>query len=357
VKKTQPQILILIIFGALVGYANTAEATTPLRQTIGHAASTPQSAGGPNFFSGIASDQAIADVAETTSSELTQVIADLDPESGGSSDQPQSAPSRAEDRRDRIFYPGDTERPKPLFRKLLLNIAYDQADIFTSPFRANRHNALEWLIPLAAVGALIPADTHLADAFENSKGQVRWGGRISDIGASYTLIPIVAGSYIYGVWRDNPKGREIGVLGTETLLDSLIVVGITKEIFRRNRPDEKNPGDFWGGGTSFPSGHAIQIWSIASLLDHEYKHKRIVGITAYSLAGIVSAARIAAQKHFASDVVAGGAMGWFIGRYVYDTHMSHLAHQHSSLIPMITPDFDPLQRRYGVALAFNLGGR
>ena len=229
---------------------------------------------------------------------------------------------------------------------------FDQEDIFTSPFRINRHNALEWLVPAAAIGALIPADTHIANAFENSRGQVRWGGRISNIGASYTLIPIVAGSYAYGAWRDNPKGREIGVLGTESLLDSLIVVGVLKEAFRRNRPDEKNPGDFWGGGTSFPSGHAIQIWSIASLLDHEYKHKRIVGVTAYTLAGIVSAARIAAQKHFASDVVSGGAMGWFIGRYVYDTHMSRLAHTHSAFMPMIVPQADPLQRRYALTLVF-----
>src|SRR5437667_2023923 len=254
------------------------------------------------------------------------------------------------DRRDRIFYPGDTERPKPLLRKLFLNIALDQKDIFTSPFHVNRHNALEWLVPMAVTGALIASDTHIANAFENSRGQVRWGGRISNIGASYTLIPIVAGSYVYGAWRDNPKGREIGVLGTESLLDTLIVAGVLKEVFRRNRPDEKNPGDFWGGGTSFPSGHALQVWSIASLLDHEYKRKKIVGITAYSLAGIVSAARIAAQKHFASDVVAGGTMGWFIGRYVYDTHMSHLAHKHASLIPMIVPQVRIIERRYALAL-------
>jgi len=258
------------------------------------------------------------------------------------------------DRRDRVFYPGDTERPKPLFRKLLLNIAYDQKEIFTSPFHANRHNALEWLVPMAATGAFIAADTHIANAFENSRGQVRWGDRISNIGASYTLIPIIAGSYIYGAWRDNAKGREIGVLGTETLLDSLIVVGVSKEIFRRNRPDERNPGDFWGGGTSFPSGHSIQIWSIASLLDHEYKHRRVVGITAYSLAGIVSLARVAAQKHFASDVVAGGTMGWFIGRYVYDTHMSHLTHKHAAFMPMIVPEVDPARHSVGVSLAFNL---
>jgi hypothetical protein len=37
------------------------------------------------------------------------------------------------------------------------------------------------------------------------------------------LIPIVAGSYVYGAWRDKTKAREIGVLGTESLLDSLIV--------------------------------------------------------------------------------------------------------------------------------------
>jgi membrane-associated phospholipid phosphatase len=270
---------------------------------------------------------------------------------------PTSAPAHALDRRDRIFYPGDTERPKPLFRKLFLNIALDQKDIFTSPFHISRDNALQWIIPTAAVGALIPLDTHLANAFENSRGQVRWGGRISDVGASYTLIPIVAGSYIYGAWRDNPKGREIGVLGTESLLDSLIVAGVLKEVFRRSRPDEKHAGDFWAGGTSFPSGHAIQIWSIASLLDHEYQHKRIVGITAYTLAGIVSASRIAAQKHFASDVVAGGAMGWFIGRYVYNTHMSHLAHTHTSFMPLIEPQFQPAQRSYGVSLIFGLDRR
>jgi len=273
----------------------------------------------------------------------------------GSSDDSGSEPSPGLDRRDRIFYPGDTERPKPLLRKLFLNIAFDQKDIFTSPFHVNRHDALEWLVPMAATGALIASDTHIANAFENSRGQVRWGGRISQIGAAYTLVPIVAGSYVYGAWRDSAKAREIGVLGTESLLDSLIVSGVLKEVFRRNRPDEKNPGDFWGGGTSFPSGHAIQVWTIASLLDHEYKHNRIVGITAYSFAGIVSAARVAAQKHFASDIVAGGSMGWFIGRYVYDTHMSHLAHKHASLIPMIVPQVDPLQRRYAFALVFRPG--
>ncbi len=261
-------------------------------------------------------------------------------------------PSPILDPRDRIFYPGDTERIKPLARKLFLNIVLDQKEIFTSPFHINRQNAKWWLLSAATTAGLIAADRHIANSFENSHGQVRWGGRISNIGASYTLVPLVAGYYGFGVWKDHAKAREIGVLGTETLLDGLIVAGVLKEVTRRNRPDEKDPGKFWGGGTSFPSGHAIQMWSIASLVAHEYEHKPIVQVAAYSLAGIVSASRIAAQKHFASDVVVGGTMGWFIGRYVYQTHMSHLAHKHSLLVPLIVPQAQPSQRAYGVTLMF-----
>ncbi len=48
-------------------------------------------------------------------------------------------------------------------------------------------------------------------------------------------------------------------------------------------------------------------------------------------------------------------MGWFIGRYVYETHMSHLAHKHASLVPMIVPQFVASQRSLGVTLLFGEG--
>ena len=161
-----------------------------------------------------ANAQAAKPVSNPSPNSSLQEQSQAPPETEGSIEEsaPQGETSKPIlDRRDRVFYPGDTERPRPLLRKLFLNIVLDQKDIFTSPFHANRHNALEWLLPLGVTGALIASDTHIANAFENSRGQVRWGGRISDIGASYTLIPIVAGSYVYGAWRDNPKAREIGV--------------------------------------------------------------------------------------------------------------------------------------------------
>src|SRR5882724_1039237 len=74
------------------------------------------------------------------------------------------------DHRDRIFYPGDTERLKPLGRKLLLNILLDQKEIFTSPFHMNRHNPPIWLLSASAIGGLIAADHRIANSFENSRG-------------------------------------------------------------------------------------------------------------------------------------------------------------------------------------------
>ena len=258
-----------------------------------------------------------------------------------------------EDSRDRIYYPGDTERAGPLARKLLGNILLDQKQIFTSPFHMTRSDAKWWIGFGAATAALIATDRTSSNALENSKGQIRWANHLSQIGAAYTLIPITAGFYAYGVLAEDPKPREVGVLGAEAMLDSLIVVEVLKPIAGRNRPDASHErGNFFDGGSGFPSGHAIESWALASLIAHEYQHQIAVPIVVYGLASVVSAARFAAQRHYASDIVAGGAMGWFIGRYVYKTHMDHAIHKHGWLRPQVTPFAHPSDRTFGVALDF-----
>lgn len=267
--------------------------------------------------------------------------------------QGENAP-QSNDARDRVFYPGDTEHFKPLARKLFANVVLDQKEIWTSPFRM-RAKDMKWWIGFGALTAgLIATDRDSSTVLENSKHQVAWGNDVSKIGAAYTLIPLVAGFYGYGVLRDDAKAREVGVLGAEALLDSTIVVGVLKPIAGRNRPDSQGEkGPFFHGGGSFPSGHAITSWSLASVIAHEYGHGRskLVPVLAYGLAGVVSTARFTAQKHYASDIVLGGAMGWFIGRYVYQTHMDHAIHRHAWQ-PRIVPEFQPAQRLYGVALIF-----
>ena len=265
-------------------------------------------------------------------------------------DNPTNSITNPEDVRDRIFYPGDTEHIKPLTRKLAGNILLDQKEIWTSPFRMNRNTSKWWIVFGAATAALVATDNHTTNLLENAPAQVRWGNNVSKIGAAYTVIPITAGFYAAGVLIDDPKARETGVLGTEALLDSLIVQQILKPAAGRNRPNAGREKQEWfEGGASFPSGHAIEAWSLASIVSHEYAHKKWVPFVAYGLATVTGLARFTAQQHYASDILAGSAMGWFLGRYVYQTHEGHAKHFHR-LNPEITPLVQPTSGTFGLSL-------
>jgi membrane-associated phospholipid phosphatase len=257
--------------------------------------------------------------------------------------------AEGEDRRDYIYYPGDTESVRPLARKLASNIWLDQRTIWTSPFHMNRGEALEWTGFGALVAGLIVTDRRSAHFLENGSTQVAWGNGVSRAGAAYTVLPVMAGFYLSGVLADNQKARETGVLGGEALLDGLIVSEVLKLAAGRNRPNAPHqPGDFFKGGASFPSGHAVEAWAMASVVAHEYRNRKFVPFVAYGLASLVSTARFGARQHYASDLVAGGAMGYFIGRYVVNTHEAHAAHHHG----VITPIVQPSNRTFGLAVSF-----
>ena len=263
-----------------------------------------------------------------------------------------------EDARDRVLYSDETERVKPLAVKLTRNILMDQKDIWTSPFHMNRHDAINWILAGAATGALIATDRRTATQLPNTVDQVAISKDVSNVGAVYTILPITAGLYIGGAISDNPKARETGILGGEAALDSMIVVAVLKAVTQRPRPLESNgKGSFFTGGGSFPSGHSAETWALASVIAHEYNKNILYPITAYGLASLVSFSRLSGQQHFASDIVAGSAIGWFIGRYVFQTHVDHSIHRRppsklSRLRPQVMPQLDPRTGTRGVVLSW-----
>ncbi len=115
---------------------------------------------------------------------------------------------------------------------------------------------------------------------------------------------------------------------------------------RRQRPlDGNGNGNFFQGGSSFPSGHATVSWALASVVAHEYNENVWYPIAAYGLASLVSFSRLSGQNHFPSDVFVGSALGWFTGRYVFKTHVDHAIHRRpesklSQLRPRVIPQFD-----------------
>jgi hypothetical protein len=266
-----------------------------------------------------------------------------------------------DDARDRVLYSEETENLGPLTKKLVRNILMDQKDIWTSPFHMNAHDSIPWIVAGATTGALIATDRRTARELPNTTDQVSISRHVSNVGAVYTILPITAGFYIGGAIAHNPKARETGILGGEAALDSLIVVMVLKSVTQRPRPlDGNGNGSFFRGGDSFPSGHSAESWALASVVAHEYNRNILFPITAYGLASLVSFSRLSGQKHFASDIVAGSAIGWFIGRYVFQTRVDHSIHRRPAsqlsrlLRPQVVPQFDPGTSTRGVSFNWAL---
>ncbi len=272
-------------------------------------------------------------------------------------DQNPPPAATASDARDRVLYDSETERVKPLIAKIGHNILLDQRGIWTSPFRMRRQNAGWWILFATATGALIATDRITATQLPNTVDQTNISRHVSNIGSTYAMAGTAAGFYISGILADNHKARETGLLGAEALIDSVITVEVLKLATQRPRPQKHNgKGSFFTGGDSFPSGHAAASWALAAVVSAEYNKNVLVPIAAYSLAGLVSLSRLSGQKHFASDIVAGSAMGWFMGHYVYKTHALHAGHGQHRLLTPPTPRFnpiaDPSRRTFGLSLAW-----
>jgi membrane-associated phospholipid phosphatase len=210
------------------------------------------------------------------------------------------------------------------FMRMPQYVLRDQKSIWTSPFHTTRRDVKWWIIFGGATGALIAADKSIQKALPSSSSEwVTVGNRASDVGSAYSLIPISAAFYFIGAGTHDEKFRETGLLSFETLIDTSLAVEALKLVADRSRPYqdsgkgrfEANPGGRWSSG--FPSGHAITSWALASIVAHEYPHPVIIPIVAYGLAATVAVSRVGARQHFPGDVLAGSAMGWFIGDFVY----------------------------------------
>jgi membrane-associated phospholipid phosphatase len=156
----------------------------------------------------------------------------------------------------------------------------------------------------------------------------------------------------------NDRIRETGRMGLEALAHTYLVTQALKYVSGRERPEDANGrGAFFRNARSFPSGHSMMTWSLATVIAHEYPNRKAVRYGAYAFALAVNAGRMTAQKHYAADSLVGGVFGYLIGTYLYEKHHNReldgpYATPRTSKIPDIVPDFDRVSRNYGVALSW-----
>jgi hypothetical protein len=228
------------------------------------------------------------------------------------------APLSAEDRDTSATAQAAQKEPQFTAGEIAKNVWNDQKRIWTTPARMNSRQWLTIAAPFAGVTAgLIATDEKAMTLLPNTPDQILWCGRVSDLGALYSLGGFSAGILLTGKLTKKNWLFQVGQGSTEALIDSVIVSYSIKYGTARERPTQNDgEGRFWKGGDSFPSGHSQDTWAVATSIARTRNCPTWIAIASYSVAGAVSLSRWGAEKHFPSDIVVGAVFGWFIGNHV-----------------------------------------
>jgi hypothetical protein len=207
-------------------------------------------------------------------------------------------------------------------KSLPRNLFMDQKNFWTSPFHMADAD-LHWAVPLVFAGAaLVASDTAIEKHVPTDPSTVSHAATASNAGLA-AMGGIGAGMFLWGHLAHDDQQRETGLLSGEAGVDAFLDTEIFGYAFGRERPFSGNGrGRFFQGGDSFPSHHAAISWAIASVIAHEYPGP-LTQLLAYGAAGGISAARFAGQKHWASDLAVGSALGWYTGRQVFRSHSQY----------------------------------
>jgi membrane-associated phospholipid phosphatase len=214
--------------------------------------------------------------------------------------------------------PDCKESKRSATKQFITDIWSDQKAIWAAPLRMNRRQFFTIALPLAAATAgLIATDYETANFLRNTPDQMHWSQRFSEFGAIYTLSVVTGGPLIGGRIINRPDYARTGRNALEALTNAVITGYALKYMFLRDRPNESDGrGRFFGGGQSFPSGHAMNSWAVAVAIARTPGCPRWWAITSYVMATAITASRWSAHKHFPSDLLVGSVVGGLIGNYI-----------------------------------------
>jgi PAP2 superfamily len=209
------------------------------------------------------------------------------------------------------------------------------------PFFTWRDAAIIEAFAIATV-AVAPLDKKWANRLQDPSVQenrtMRDVSKFVETVADPGSVIIGVGMYTYGRVTKNRRAADLGLHGTEALIIGAELGNILKGVVGRARPylNVDEPHDYqlfrgFGGGNayrSFPSGHAIAAFAAASSVTSETKiwwPKSVwfIGPTMYGGAALVGWSRMFHNRHWASDVITGAAIGTFAGLKVVHWHHTH----------------------------------
>ncbi|MEZ7498988.1 phosphatase PAP2 family protein [Flavobacterium sp. Arc3] len=175
-----------------------------------------------------------------------------------------------------------------------------------------------FIVPAAFITTgVILLNSELNNDIQTKTNNIFGSGFRSQADNIFPLVPIgqiYLGKYLGFKPKTDFKNQTVNIVLANTA--TLVIVEITKSLAKRERPDKSND-------LSFPSGHSAIAFTNATLLYYEYKDSNFwYASSGFLFAGATAAFRIANNKHFASDVIAGAGIGLASG--IIFSHLSPL---------------------------------
>src|ERR1041384_242303 len=212
-------------------------------------------------------------------------------------------------------------------------------EVFTSPHHWDSRDWLTLGVVSAGIGTVMVFDEDIGRAIRHARTDTLTNvfDNVQPFGNEYA-IGIVGSFYLWGEIFKDPRAKS-------TALDSIaataigpgIIVNATKYLVGRGRPtDGKGAYDFepFSGHDSFLSGHTTEPLALANVITEHYD-AMWVKVAAYGLAGTVGYARLNNNRHWTSDVLAGAAVGIYVGKTVV---YFNRAHHRIKLQPIVERD-------------------
>ena len=191
-----------------------------------------------------------------------------------------------------------------------------------------------------ATAAVAPIDVAIADRLRDSTVQenrfiATLAGIVRDVATPYSAY-IGVTLYAYGRLANDRRAADLGLHGTEALLIGAVSGAVLKGLFGRERPFvQRNPHNYkFGRGfgeekfRSMPSGHTISAFAAAAAVTSETRRwwrgsEVYIGPLMYGGAALAGISRIYHNRHWASDIMMGAAIGTVAGIKVVRYHHAH----------------------------------
>jgi membrane-associated phospholipid phosphatase len=216
-------------------------------------------------------------------------------------------------------------------KKIVPNILEDQKVIWTFPAKLTHRQDLIWpTLAFAVTGTALAvvADPPTANYFRNTTAFGGFNSGLSSTATSAVIVAAPVALFGVGLIRKDSKMTKTALLAGEAVVDAEILTEVLKPAISRWRPSTLAPNanfsdTFAEGGNrfsaahnSFPSGHAIAAFSVATVVARRYgRGHRWVPIVAYAGAATIAFSRLTLSAHYPADVFVGAGLGYVISRF------------------------------------------